>query len=91
MQYRIRRFGIQSTALTVGILYFLFGLLLVPIFYLAMGGAVTGALPPIMIVLIPFIYAVVGYVGSAIGCWLYNIVGGWSGGIAFTLEPAEGA
>ena len=91
MQYRIRRFGIQSTALTVGILYFLLALLLIPIFYLATGGAVTGALPPVMLVLIPFIYAVVGYVGSAIGCWLYNIVAGWSGGIAFTLEPAEGA
>ena len=91
MQYRIRRFGIQSTALTVGILYFLLALLLVPIFYFATRGAVTGALPPIMILLIPFIYAVVGYIGSAIGCWLYNIVAGWSGGIAFTLEPAEGA
>ena len=91
MQYRIRRFGIQSTALTVGILYFLLSLLLLPIFYLATGGALAGSLPPITLVLIPFIYAVVGYVGSAIGCWLYNIVAGWSGGIAFTLEPAEGA
>ena len=91
MQYRIRRFGIQSTALTVGILYFVLALLLVPIFYLATRGAATGALPPVMIVLIPFIYAVVGYIGTAIGCWLYNIVAGWSGGIAFTLEPAEGA
>jgi len=91
VQYRIRRFGIQSTALTVGILYFLLSLLLLPIFYLATGGAIAGALPRLTLVLIPFIYAVVGYVGSAIGCWLYNIVAGWSGGIAFTLEPAEGA
>jgi hypothetical protein len=91
VQYRIRRFGIQSTALTVGILYFLLSLLLLPIFYLASGGAIVGALPTLTLVLIPFIYAVVGYVGSAIGCWLYNIVAGWSGGIAFTLEPAEGA
>jgi hypothetical protein len=91
VQYRIRRFGIQSTALTVGILYFLLSLLLLPILYFATGGAIAGAMPTITLVLIPFIYAVVGYVGSAIGCWLYNIVAGWSGGIAFTLEPAEGA
>jgi len=90
VQYRIRRFGIQSTALTVGILYFLLAVLLLPIFYLATGGAIRATVPPITLVLIPFIYAVVGYVGSAIGCWLYNIVAGWSGGIAFTLEPAEG-
>ena len=88
MQYRIRRFGIQSTALTVGILYFLLALLLVPILYLT---ALRGTLPPVMLVLIPFIYAVVGYIGAAIACWLYNIVAGWSGGIAFTLEPGEGA
>ena len=90
MQYRIRRFGIQSTALTVGILYFVLALLFVPIFYFVARGGV-GALPPMMILLIPFIYAVVGYIGTVIGCWLYNIVAGWSGGIAFTLEPAEGA
>lgn len=91
MQYRIRRFGIQSTALTVGILYFVLALLFVPIFYFLARGGAAGALPPIMIVLIPFIYAVVGYIVAAIACWLYNIVAGWSGGIAFTLEPAEGA
>ena len=90
MQYRIRRFGIQSTALTVGTLYFLLALVLIPIFYLATRGAATGALPPVMILLIPFLYAVVGYVGTVIGCWLYNIVAGWSGGIAFTLEPGNG-
>jgi hypothetical protein len=71
-------------------LYFILALLLVPIFYLAVRGA-PGTFPPVMIVLIPFMYAIVGYIGTAIGCWLYNIVAGWSGGIAFTLEPAEGA
>ena len=90
MQYRIRRFGIQSTALTVGILYFLLSLLLLPIFYLATGGAMAGALPPLALVLIPFVYAVVGYVGSAIGCWLYNIVAAVRG-TRINLEPAEGA
>jgi hypothetical protein len=91
VQYRIRRFGIQSTALTVGILYFVLALLLVPILYFTTGGALRGAMPPVMLLLIPFIYAVVGYIAAAISCWLYNIVAGWSGGIAFTLEPAEGA
>ena len=91
MQYRIRRFGIQSTAFTVAIVYFLLALVGVPFVYLVSGGAIAGSLPPIMIVIIPFIYAVVGYIGTVIGCWLYNIVAGWSGGIAFTLEPAEGA
>ena len=91
MQYRIRRFGIQSTALTVGVLYFLLAWILVPLFYLASRNSPPEqALPGIAFVLGPFIYAVIGYLGTAIGCWLYNLVAGWSGGISMTLEQ-EGA
>lgn len=24
---------------------------------------------------------------TAIGCWLYNLIAGWSGGVSLTLEP----
>jgi hypothetical protein len=75
----------------MGILYFLLALLLVPILYVASGSALRATLPPVVLVLIPFIYAVVGYIVAAIACWLYNIVAGWSGGVAFTLEPGEGS
>ena len=88
MKYRIRRFGIQSTALTVGILYFVIALVLVPFLFLATRNSPPDqALPGIAFVLGPFFYAVIGYVGTAIGCWFYNLIAGWSGGIALTLEP----
>lgn len=88
MQYRIRRFGIQSTALTVGIMYFILALLIAPLFYLASrSGPPDQALPGIAFLLGPFIYAVIGYVVTAIGCWLYNLIAGWSGGVSLTLEP----
>ena len=87
MQYRIRRFEIHSTALTVAILYFVLAVLIVPIVYLASRNAPGEALPGFTFVLGPFLYAVFGYVFAAIGCWLYNIVAGWAGGIALTLEP----
>jgi len=88
LQYRIRRFGIQSTALTVGILYFFIALLiLVPLFFVASrNGPPEQALPGIAFVLGPFLYAAIGYIGTALGCWLYNLVAGWSGGISMTLE-----
>jgi len=35
VQYRIRRFEIHSTALTVAIMYFVLAVLIVPIVYLA--------------------------------------------------------
>lgn len=91
MQYRIRRFGIQSTALTAGVLYFVLALIIAPLFYLVSSNAPEGErLPGIAFVIGPFFYAVIGYVGTAIGCWLYNMIAGWSGGVSLTLEP-EGA
>ena len=87
MQYRIRRFGIQSTALTVGIIYFFLALILVPLFYVASrNGPPEQALPGVAFVLGPFLYAAIGYLGTALGCWLYNMVAGWSGGVSMTLE-----
>ena len=89
MQYRIKRFGVHSTALTVAILYFLLALVFMPILWLASRGAAGTSLPGLVILFVPLMYAVVGYVFTAIGCWLYNIVSGWVGGIALTLEPDE--
>lgn len=87
MQYRIRRFGVQSTALTIGILYFFIALILVPFFFAASRNSPPEqALPGIAFVLGPFIYAIIGYVASAVGCWLYNLIAGWSGGISLTLD-----
>jgi hypothetical protein len=87
MQYRIRRFGIHPTALTGAIIYFVLALVFVPILYLASRDKPGESMPTIVFVLGPFLYAVVSYVFTAIACWLYNLVGGWTGGIAFSLEP----
>lgn len=90
MQYRITRFGIQSTSLTVGMLYFFIALLVLPFLFLASRrGPPEQALPGLAFVLGPFIYAVIGYIVSAIACWIYNIVARWSGGVAMTLEPDD--
>ena len=90
MQYRIRRFEVHATALTVAIIYFVLAIVFVPILYLASRGAQGEALPGFVYVIGPFVYAVVGYVFVAIACWLYNIVAGWVGGVALTLEPDGG-
>jgi hypothetical protein len=91
VDYRIRRFGIASTALTMAIIYFVLGLVIAPLFYLAsVNGSPDQKLPGLAFILGPFIYAVFGYVFAAIGCWLYNVIAGWTGGVAFTLEPGEG-
>lgn len=90
MDYRIRRFGIHSTALTVATMYFILALVIVPFLYLATRNAPGQALPGFMFVVGPFFYAAMGYVIAAIGCWIYNNIAGRVGGITLTLEP-EGA
>lgn len=89
MRYRLTRFGVHPTALIVAIIYFVLAIALVPIFYLASKNAPGGALPPVALIIGPIAYGVVGYVFTAIGCWLYNLVATWTGGIALTLEPDQ--
>jgi hypothetical protein len=90
VDYRIRRFGIASTALTVAVIYFVLGLIIAPLFFLAtLGTRSSDALPGIVFLLAPFIYAVFGYVFAALGCFIYNVIAGWTGGVALALEPGE--
>jgi hypothetical protein len=37
----------------------------------------------------PIVYGIFGYVFTAIGCWLYNLIAGWTGGMVLTLESGE--
>ena len=85
---RIDRFGIGQTAKVLGILYALMGLVFVPFFLIAamftpseeagfgLGFAVT----------MPILYGLAGFVFTAIGCALYNLVAGWVGGIEVELQ-----
>jgi hypothetical protein len=91
LQYRLRRFGIHPTALSVSIIYFVLAVVLSPIFYLATRNAPNGPLPGMLFIIGPVCYGIFGYVFVAIGCWLYNLVASWTGGIAFTLESSESA
>lgn len=38
------------------------------------------------IIVFPIIYALVGFVGGAIGAFLYNLVAGWIGGVEVELK-----
>jgi len=80
---------VHSTAATVAILYFILALLIVPIFYFASQTNSPKKLPAILLVLGPVFYALFGYIMTAIGCWLYNMIASWTGGVAITLEADE--
>jgi RsiW-degrading membrane proteinase PrsW (M82 family) len=87
VQYRLTRFGIHSTALIVAIIYFILALVVIPFVYFASLNTPSGSIPGIAMLIGPVVYGIFGYVFTAIGCWLYNLVASWIGGIALTLEP----
>jgi hypothetical protein len=89
LKHRVTHFGVHQTAVTVAVIYFVLALVFVPIVYLATRGQASTTFPPIIMVLGPIFYGLFGYIVSAIMCGLYNIVSGWTGGIAITLEPSE--
>jgi hypothetical protein len=82
---------VHSTASTVAILYFVLALIFIPIVYFVSQANKTGSMPTIILILGPVGYAVFGYIMTAIGCWFYNLIASWSGGIAMTLEADEAA
>lgn len=95
--YRIRRFGIVKTATVVAVIY----LLLVAIFFVialiavavspqtwpgaTVGGVVIGGL------ILAAVYAIFGWIFTAIACAIYNLAAGWVGGIEVQVEALAAA
>ena len=90
MAQRITRFSIAQTAKVFGVIYALIGLIFTPVFLLAgfMAPEGAGGVSTVFALALPVIYAVMGYVGVAIGCAIYNMVAGRVGGIEMELDQA---
>ena len=88
---RIKKFGVYQTSKVCGIIYFIgsavvfipFGLL-----FSSFGGdnnpfaMFTGT----MLFILPFVYGVIGFIVTAVGCVIYNIIANWVGGIEVEVE-----
>lgn len=83
---RIERFGIGQTAKVLGVLYGLMGVVVVPFFMVAtMFSPSETGFGLGFAIMVPILYGLFGFVFTAIGCWLYNVVAGWIGGIEIDL------
>jgi len=91
----LKRIGVLSLALTWGIIFAVLGLIM-GIFTFLMGTVSMSAIPiqgtgmgimagttlgAFVIVLAPIIGFIEGFIGGAIGAWLYNLVAKWTGGV----------
>ena len=95
--YRIRRFGVVSTANVFAILYLLITLVFVIPFALilaagpvtttdAFGNTTSVNVSPLLLVFIPLIYGALGWVFTAIFCLIYNLASRFVGGIEVEVE-----
>lgn len=95
-KHKIKRFNVMQTAKVGAVLYFFVSLIvLLPMSLLleTIGTAAERPFPggggAIMLILMPLLYAILGFIGTAIGCGIYNIVAGWVGGIEIEVEVED--
>ncbi len=85
---RVKRFGLWQTAKVGGIIYFLMGCLFIPFFSLQMLFHDISSFPfeGGFFLAMPFIYGIMGFIFTALGCVIYNFVASWTGGIELEIE-----
>jgi drug/metabolite transporter (DMT)-like permease len=90
----IKRIGVLSAAKVAAIIYFLIAaIIFIPMGLITtiMGGAASdnpffafgGGL---FLLFMPFLYAGLGFVAVAIGCFIYNLASQWIGGVEVELS-----
>jgi hypothetical protein len=92
---RIKRFAPLQLGKMMGICYGIMGLLFCPIFLLM--ALMSPHLPPqqrvgVMAfgtgfaIAMPFIYAIMGFVGGIVSAFVYNLIARWVGGVEVEVE-----
>jgi Transmembrane domain of unknown function (DUF3566) len=86
MPQQIRKFGVFQTSKVIGTLYALMGLVFIPIFLIAsMFSPKQEGMGVGFALILPILYGVIGFILTAIGCAIYNLVAGLVGGIEVEL------
>jgi hypothetical protein len=104
MNFKLKRIAPLQAGKMLAALYGLLSLLVVPFMlaavalgsFAAKGQGRAGALPLVFgagfMICLPFIYALMGFIGGVVGAWVYNLLTKWVGGFEFEFEvPAPPA
>jgi hypothetical protein len=87
---QIKSFGVLQTSKLIAVLYLMvFAVIGIPVGLIAITVSPTrwGALGLALVLLIPVIYGLLGFVFTAIACALYNVAAKWVGGIEIDMGP----
>lgn len=92
MKQQIEHFSPHQNAKVFAVLMALSSLVfLVPFILLSYVSAPAQARPPMwLFALMPVFYLVFGYIMVAVGCWFYNVMYRFVGGIEFTARGDAG-
>ena len=88
MKRRLTNVSPLKPGITLAVACGVLSLLVVPLLLLASifhGGGIAG----VLVIFLPVIYAVLGFIGGVIAAFVYNLVAKWTGGIEFTTEEAS--
>ncbi len=90
----IKRVEPVSAAKIAAVIYALMGLLLALVFWAIgsmAGGMMSSPLPLggagiAAVIILPIVYACVGFIATLIGAMIYNLAAGWVGGVEFHTD-----
>jgi len=92
---RVKKIGILQTSLISAIIFFFLSLILVVPIMLIMGIAggfsdnMGFAFGGLLLMFMPIMYAIMGFLMTALWCWLYNVIAKKIGGIEIEFEAME--
>lgn len=90
---RVKKFGVYQTAKVAAVICFLLtAVVFIPMFgimSMISGSSDPSPLVGFFVLLTPFKYGLFGFIFTAIGCLLYNLISKWTGGIELEFETTE--
>jgi len=97
MKKQLTRIAPLRAGIVLGVLYGILSLVFVPFFLIfAMLGSKSGTPAPAIFgvgfaIMMPVIYAVMGFIGGIIAAAIYNLVTKWTGGLEFEVRDVPPA
>jgi hypothetical protein len=95
MRYELKSVDVLSASKMAAVLYFCLTLAI----FVPMGIVMTAVMPHkeavspffglgmgVFMLIMPFVYAGMGFVFSALACFAYNLLAKWMGGVSFEFE-----
>lgn len=89
MEVRMVRVDPHQAGLIAAVVYAVLGLAAIPIVMLASLASGQQNVSSGFSLALPILYGVGGYLGTAVACWLFNLVAGRLGGVTLRLLETE--